>query len=78
MTVPSARNLIRFTLEGAGIFLGADNGDLIDHSLYAAPERETRGGKCLAMIKTSRSRGHVRFTATADGLKPGSVELQSK
>ena len=78
VTVPSAKNLLRFTFQGVGVFLGADNGDLSDHALYSAPEREARGGTCLVLIQSLRSRGHIRLTASAEGLKPGSVELRCR
>lgn len=32
-------------------FIGADNGDMADHTLYVAPVREIRDGKCLFVFR---------------------------
>lgn len=73
--VPYADNLISFSVEGDAVIAGVDNGSQISHESFQASERKAFHGKCLAVIMAGRSKGRVVVTATADGLKGGSVEI---
>ncbi len=74
-TVPGATNLVSFDLQGAASLIGVDNGNPISHEDYKAKERLAYHGLCLAIIQSKREAGHVRVTASANGLKAASVEL---
>jgi len=73
--VPDAANLVRFTVDGAGLLRAVGNGDPADHSPYQARERRAFHGRLLAMIQSTDETGTVRVTAEADGLEPASVEI---
>ena len=77
-TVPGATNLVSFDLQGAASLIGVDNGNPISHEDYKAKERLAYHGRCLAIIQSTREAGRVRVTASADGLKAGSIELEAK
>jgi beta-galactosidase len=76
VVVPSADDLVRFTVEGsAGRLLAVGNGNPTDHSAYLASERHAFHGLLLAMIQSTDETGIVRVTAEADGMEPVSVEI---
>ncbi len=75
--VPSADNLITFTVEGAASIAGVDNGNQISHEAHKANYRKAFHGMCLAVIKSKEKPGQIRITANAEGLKPGSVSFNS-
>jgi beta-galactosidase len=75
--VPTDSVLVRFGIDGAGTIAGVDNGDLRDPAPFQADERTTRKGQALVIVKTGRQSGALRLQATAEGMAPASVTLQT-
>jgi beta-galactosidase len=75
VVVPTADDLVHFTVEGAGRLLAVGNGDPADHSSYQAKERRAFHGLLLAMIQSGDATGTIRVTARADGLEPATADL---
>ncbi len=75
-TVPDAGNLIRFKVEGQGELIGVDNGNPVDHDSYKATQRKAFNGLCLAVIQAAKTPGKIKLTASSEGLKEASVELE--
>ncbi len=69
--VPHRRPEIRFAVEGAGRLLGCGNGDPLDHTLDASPDRTPFGGLCLAIVQAAALPGVIAVRADADGLAAG-------
>jgi beta-galactosidase len=65
-TVPTAGDLVRFTITGGSI-LALDNADLRDHDPYRADRRRAFNGRGLAIVRATAP-GVLRLTAAADGL----------
>jgi beta-galactosidase len=76
--VPTADNLVRFTVGGQGRLIGVDNGDPRDHDSYQTPQRRAYNGLCLAIVQALREEGTIQVTAQADGLQPASIEVQAR
>jgi beta-galactosidase len=74
VVVPSADNLIRFTVEG-GSLAGVDNGRQESAESYQAPRRSAFNGKALAIVRSDEDPGPVVVTASADGLLPASTTI---
>jgi beta-galactosidase len=72
-TVPTAGNLVRFTLVG-GTILALDNADLRDLDPYRSDRRRAFNGRALAILSASRP-GRLRLTAVADGLRPATASI---
>jgi beta-galactosidase len=66
---------IQFSIEGAGVIAGVDNGDLDSREAFQSNHRELRDGRCLVIVRSDRKAGKIVLTATAEGLKETSVEL---
>jgi beta-galactosidase len=72
--VPTAGNLVRFTVTGGSI-VALDNADLRDHDPYRSHRRHAFNGRGLAILRAAQP-GLLRVTAAADGLEPASVSVQ--
>lgn len=72
--VPSADNLVRFTIEG-GRILATDNGNLRDLEPFRSTQRRAFNGLALAIAKADAP-GRLRVTASADGLRGATVNVQ--
>ncbi len=72
---PNADNLIEFAVEGAGEYLGGGNGDPMSHENDMEPQRKLFNGLALAILRTGRETGKIKFTATSKGLAPATMEF---
>jgi beta-galactosidase len=72
--VPTANHRVRIAVTG-GSLLALDNADLQDHDAYRSDRRRAFNGRGLAILTGTRP-GHLRVSASADGLQPASVSVQ--
>jgi beta-galactosidase len=75
--VPRAADLISFTISGPGVIAAVDNVDPLSREPFQAGERHAFQGECVAFVKASASSGKIILTATAAGLKTGSVVIKA-
>ena len=76
--VPHADNLVTFQLTGEGSIAGVDNGSQISHEPFKANYRKAFNGLALAIIQSKDRSGRITLKATADGLTPASIVIESK
>lgn len=76
--VPTAENLIDFTIEGNGFIAGTDNGDPTDHKSLKKPSRNLFAGKAIVIVQSTNNDGDIKLTAKANGLKETSIVINSK
>ena len=76
VTVPAATQRLHFAVKGAGSLIATDNGSSIDHTPFPLHDRAVLGGEAVALVRGAGD-GRFMVTATADGLKPGAVELRA-
>ncbi|WP_420144339.1 glycoside hydrolase family 2 TIM barrel-domain containing protein [Sphingobium sp.] len=76
VTVPSATNRLHFAVSGTGVLIATDNGSSVDHMPFPSPDRDALSGYAVALVRGA-GQGGLTVTATADGLKPGSVRLKA-
>ena len=74
LRVPTANDLIRFTVEGDAEFLGAGNGDPNSHESDKAPFRRLYQGACQLLVRVRQGGKSVRISADGDGLEGAFVE----
>ncbi|MBW8782509.1 MAG: glycoside hydrolase family 2 protein [Verrucomicrobia bacterium] len=78
LTVPRAKNLIRFEVTGPAEIIATDNGDATDLNTFSSHERKAFNGLALAIVRTLPGQvGVITVRATADGLAPGETTLRS-
>ncbi len=76
--VPTAGNLVSFTLTGPGRIAGVGNGNPSSHEPDQASSRSAFNGKCLVIVGASDAPGDLLLTARAPGLKPATLRLSIK
>ena len=76
-TVPTADNLVSFGVTGPGGVAGVGNGNPSDHDPDQAKERHAFHGLCMVLVRAGEQPGAVQVTATAPGLKPASLQLNT-
>lgn len=72
---PTADNLVKFEVSGAGEFLGCGNGDPLSHDDDKLPKRNLFNGLALAILRTKRESGKITLTARCNGLKSKTIEI---
>jgi beta-galactosidase len=75
--VPGARELIRFSVTGAGVLKATDNGRQENARGYTSPSQEAFSGRALAVVGAGRQPGTITLTAAAEGLTPATLRLRS-
>lgn len=77
--VPRSKDEIKFTVEGPGEIVATDNGDPTSFESFQAPERKAFNGLALVMVRAKPGEaGKIKLSATAEGLRGGSVTLRTK
>ena len=77
VVVPRAKDLIRFSIAGSGVIAAVDSADSASIEPFQATERRAYQGVCFAMIKATMGGKKIVVTAEADGLKSGSVAIET-
>jgi beta-galactosidase len=75
--VPSANDLVVFSVTGPGVVAAVDSGNNSSHEPFQASQRRAYQGLCFAMIKATNSSGQITITASAAGLASGSVTIRA-
>lgn len=79
LTCPRANNPIKFSIEGPGEIVAADNGDPTSFESFQAPRRKAFNGLCLVIVRAIPGKpGTIRLKAESESLQSGSASLQSK
>jgi beta-galactosidase len=75
ITVPRADDLIRFQVSGVGAVAAVDNADPTSLESFQSAERRAFHGACMACLKATAPQGKIKITATAAGLKAGTIAI---
>ncbi|MBD0280019.1 MAG: DUF4982 domain-containing protein, partial [Flavisolibacter sp.] len=76
--VPTANNLIKFTISGEGFIAGVDSGDPTSHEPFKANQHTTLNGLALAIIQSNGKKGKITLTAGAEGLQSSGVVIEAR
>jgi beta-galactosidase len=74
---PHASHPVAFQIRGPGVILAVGNADMTSEEMYQGSRRSLFNGKALAVVRASRDPGSISLTASAPGLKPATVRIQS-
>jgi len=73
---PTAKNRIRFSVEGPGEIVATDNGDATSFELFQSHQREAFNGLCLVIVRGKPgTEGKITVRAEAASLQSASVVL---
>jgi beta-galactosidase len=76
--VPTANNLVRFSIEGEGRIIGTGNGNPSSHEPDKASQRMAFNGYCLVLVQTNKQAGEIRLKASSETLKGDDVVIKVK
>mgnify|MGYP000854834166 CR=1 FL=1 len=77
--VPGATDLLGVIVEGPGVLLALDGGDLADTTPCSSPERRACDGRLIAYVRSTGEAGTVRVHCHARGaLRPADVWLEAR
>ncbi|MHA1339788.1 MAG: glycoside hydrolase family 2 TIM barrel-domain containing protein [Promethearchaeota archaeon] len=74
--MPTAENLINFTIKGPGKIIGVGNGNPISHELFVDEQRHAFNGLCLAIISSIDEEGIIEVKATSPYLKSDTIKIE--
>jgi beta-galactosidase len=75
---PRADHQASFTLSGPGTIAAVGNADMTSEEPYQGSQRRLFNGKALVVVRVSRTTGVIRLTASAPGLTPATIRIQSQ
>lgn len=73
--VPYASNLVKFSCTGEGVIAGVDNGFQASHDSFRAGSGKAYNGMCMLIVQSTRNGGKAKITATSEGLKEASLDI---
>lgn len=76
--VPTANNLVKFSIEGPGKIIGTGNGNPNCHEPDKASQRKAYNGYCLVLVQADKTSGEIRLKATSDSLKSNEIRIINK
>ncbi|MBK5246144.1 MAG: DUF4982 domain-containing protein, partial [Peptostreptococcaceae bacterium] len=76
--VPTADNLVKFSVEGPGRIIGTGNGNPSSHEPDKANQRMAFNGYCLVLVQADKQAGEILIKASSDALKGDEVVLNVK
>ncbi|KAB2638259.1 MAG: glycoside hydrolase family 2 protein [Verrucomicrobia bacterium] len=74
----NANPLVHIKIEGPGVLAAIANADPSSRESFQQPQRKAWQGCGLVIVKSTRKPGHIRVTATSDGLAPATVDIETK
>ncbi len=72
---PHSEKLVRFEIEGPGTLIAVGNGNPVSLESCTLPRRKCWQGRCLAIVKSSKTPGTLRVKASAEGTESAVIEI---
>jgi len=76
--VPTANNLVKFSIEGPGKIIGTGNGDPTSHEPDKASQRMAFNGYCLVLVQSDKQAGQIKLKATSNALESREIFILAK
>lgn len=74
--VPTADNLMKFSIEGPGKIIGTGNGNPSSHEPDKASQRKAFNGFCMVLVQSEKQAGEIKLKAISELLKGDEVVLK--
>jgi beta-galactosidase len=74
--VPTANNLVKFSMEGPGKIIGTGNGNPTSYEPDKASQRMAFNGYCLVLVQSEKKTGEIRLKALSENLKSSEVIIK--
>jgi beta-galactosidase len=74
---PTARNLVKFAIEGPGKIIAVGSSDPMGNQSFIRPERKAYQGRCLVVIRSEGKAGEIKIKGIADGMVSAELKIKS-
>jgi Beta-galactosidase/beta-glucuronidase len=74
--VPTANNLVKFSIEGPGKIIGVGNGNPNSHEPDKASQRMAFNGYCMVLVQADKTAGEICLKAVSEKLNSSEVILK--
>lgn len=75
--VPTANNLVKFSIEGPGKIIGVANGNPSSHEPDKASQRMAFNGYCMVLVQSDKQAGEIKIKALSENLKGTEVVIKT-
>jgi beta-galactosidase len=75
---PNAASEVQFTMSGPGTIIAVGNGDGSSKESYQGDHRALFNGRTLVVIRTSRTPGSIRLTASVPGMTADEITIRTE
>jgi len=75
---PKAENLVKFDIEGPCTIVGVGNANPVSLESYQQSQRKAWKGRCVVIVKADKKEGIITLKASAEGLAPASIQINSR
>ena len=75
--VPTASNLVKFSIEGPGKIIGVANGNPNSHEPDKASQRMAFNGYCMVLVQSDKEVGEISIKALSENLKATEVIIKT-
>ncbi|MBV5281343.1 MAG: DUF4982 domain-containing protein [Paludibacter sp.] len=75
--VPTANNLVKFSIEGPGKIIGVANGNPSSHEPDKANQRMAFNGYCVVLVQSDKQAGEIKLKAVSENLKGTEVIIKT-
>jgi len=75
--VPTANNLVKFSIEGPGKIIGVANGNPNSHEPDKASQRMAFNGYCMVLVQSDKETGEIRLKALSENIKGTEVVIKT-
>ena len=76
--IPTENRRVKFSVSGCGTFEAAANGDPTSLMPFQNPEMDLFSGAATAIVRSGTKSGDLRFTVSANGVKPATMTIKVK
>jgi len=76
--VPTANNLVQFSIEGPGKIIGTGNGNPSSHEPDKASQRMAFNGYCMVLVQSEKQAGQIKLKATSEKLQSSETFILTK
>jgi beta-galactosidase len=74
--VPTANNLVTFSIEGPGKIIGTGNGNPSSHEPDKASQRMAFNGYCLVLVQAEKKKGEIKLKGSSENLKSTEIFIK--
>ncbi len=76
--VPTANDLVKFSISGNGFIAGVDSGDPVSLESFKSNQHTALNGKALCIVQSNGKKGIISLNATVKGLQPAKIQIIAK